>query len=414
MNFNMNLNPRNLIPRLNRRPALWEVAPNSRTLMGPGPSDVHPRVLAALAKPTIGHLDPEFQALMEEIKTSLRYVFQTRNSLTYPVSGPGSVGMETCFANLVEPGDKVIVAQNGAFGGRMRENVIRFGGTPVDVKFDWGQPVDPNAIEDALKANPDAKALAFVHAETSTGALSDAATLIGLAKKYDCLSIVDTVTSLGGTPVLVDEWGADAVYSGTQKCLSCPPGLSPVTFSDRVADVVRARKTPVASWFNDLNLVMQYWSGAGGRTYHHTAPINSLYGLYESLVMLEEEGLEVSWARHRLMHEALVAGFEAMGLSMHVAKDHRLPMLNTVKIPEWADDKAVRAELLSRYGLEIGAGIGALGGKVWRIGLMGQSACVKNVLLCLEALEHVLAPYSSEVVLNKAADAALKVLSFKA
>jgi alanine-glyoxylate transaminase/serine-glyoxylate transaminase/serine-pyruvate transaminase len=414
MNINMNLHPKSLIPRVNRRPALWEVAPSSRTLMGPGPSDVHPRVLAALAKPTIGHLDPEFQALMEEIKTSLRYVFQTRNSLTYPVSGPGSVGMETCFANLVEPGDKVVVAQNGSFGGRMRENVVRFGGTAVDVKFDWGRPVDPNAIEDALKANPDAKALAFVHAETSTGALSDAEALIGLARKHDCLSIVDTVTSLGGVPVLVDEWGADAVYSGTQKCLSCPPGLSPVTFSDRAAEVVRARKTPVASWFNDLNLVMQYWSGQGGRTYHHTAPVNALFGLYESLVMLEEEGLEVSWARHRLMHEALVAGVEAMGLSMHVAKEYRLPMLNTVKIPDWVDDKTVRSELLARYGLEIGAGIGALAGKVWRIGLMGQSATVKNVLLCLEALEHVLAPQSDEVVLNVAADAALKVLSYKA
>ncbi len=407
----MNINPKNLIPRVNHRPALWEVAPSARTLMGPGPSDVHARVLAAMAKPTIGHLDPEFQALMEEIKTSLRYVFQTRNSLTYPVSGPGSVGMETCFANLVEPGDKVLVAQNGSFGGRMRENVVRFGGTPIDVKFDWGQAVDPNAVEDALKANPGVKAVAFVHAETSTGALSDAETLIAIARKHGALSIMDTVTGLGGVPVLVDEWGADAVYSGTQKCLSCPPGLSPVTFSERAAAVVRSRKTPVASWFNDLNLVMQYWSGAGGRTYHHTAPVNALYGLYESLLMLEQEGLEVSWARHRRMHEALVAGLEAMGLEMHVAKEHRLPQLNTVKIPEWADDKAVRADLLSRYGLEIGAGIGALAGKVWRIGLMGQSANVKNVLLCLTALEDILATQNSAITRDKASAAALKALA---
>jgi alanine-glyoxylate transaminase / serine-glyoxylate transaminase / serine-pyruvate transaminase len=411
MNMNMNINAKGLIPRVNRRPPLWEVAPSSRILMGPGPSDVHPRVLAALAKPTIGHLDPEFQALMEEIKTSLRYVFQTRNSLTYPVSGPGSVGMETCFANLVEPGDKVVVAQNGSFGGRMRENVVRFGGTSIDVKFDWGKPVDPNAIEDALKANPGVKVLAFVHAETSTGALSDAETLIGLARKYDCLSIVDAVTSLGGMPLMVDEWGADAVYSGTQKCLSCPPGLSPVTFSDRAAEVAKTRKTPVASWFNDLNLVMQYWSGAGGRTYHHTAPVNALYGLYESLVMLEEEGLEHSWARHTLMHQAFVAGLEAMGLEMHVAKEYRLPSLNAVRIPEWADDKTVRAQLLSRYGLEIGAGIGALGGKVWRIGLMGQSATVKNILLCLKGLEDVLAPYSKTIIRNKATDTALHALA---
>jgi alanine-glyoxylate transaminase / serine-glyoxylate transaminase / serine-pyruvate transaminase len=409
----MNINPKNLIPRVNRRPALWEIAPSSRTLMGPGPSDVHARVLAAMAKPTIGHLDPEFQALMEEIKTSLRYVFQTRNSLTYPVSAPGSVGMETCFANLVEPGDKVVVAQNGAFGGRMRENVVRFGGVPIDVKFDWGQPVDPNAIEDALKANPGVKAVAFVHAETSTGVLSDAEALCALAHQHGALSIVDTVTSLGGVPVLVDEWGADAVYSGTQKCLSCPPGLSPVTFSERAADVVRSRKTQVASWFNDLNLVMQYWSGEGGRTYHHTAPVNALYGLYESLVMIEDEGLEVSWARHRLMHEALVAGLEAMGLEMHVAPAYRLPQLNTVKIPEWADDKAVREALLSRYDLEIGAGIGALAGKVWRIGLMGQSASAKNVLLCLDALEDVLSSQSDAITRNKAASAALNVLARK-
>ena len=414
MNINMNIDTKSLIPRVNRRPALWEVAPSSRTLMGPGPSDVHPRVLAALAKPTIGHLDPEFQALMEEIKTSLRYVFQTRNALTYPVSGPGSVGMECCFTNLVEPGDKVVVAQNGSFGGRMRENVIRFGGTPIDVKFEWGKPVDPNAIEDVLKANRDAKALAFVHAETSTGALSDGAALVGLAQQYDCLSIMDAVTSLGGMPVLVDEWGVDAVYSGTQKCLSCPPGLSPVTFSDRAMEVVKARKTPVASWFNDLALVMQYWSGEGGRTYHHTAPINALYGLYESLVMLEEEGLDHSWARHKLMHQAFVAGLEAMGLEMHVAKEHRLPSLNTVRIPEWADDKTVRAQLLSRYGLEIGAGIGALAGKVWRIGLMGQSATVKNILLCLKALEDILGAQNKAIIRNKAIDRALGVLAGKA
>ena len=397
--------------RRNHSPGLWELIPNGRTLMGPGPSDVHPRVLAALSKPTVGHLDPGFQALMEAIKSSLRWVFQTDNALTYPVSAPGSAGMETCFANLVEPGDKVIIAQNGTFGGRMRQNVIRFGGTPIDVQSDWGHPVDPDAIEAALKANPDAKLVAFVHAETSTGVLSDAKAICAVARKYGVLTIMDTVTGLGGVPVLVDEWGADAVYSGTQKCLSCPPGLSPVTFSDRVADVVKARKTPVASWFLDLNLVMEYWSGEGGRTYHHTAPVNALYGLYESLLILEEEGLEASWARHKHMHRALVAGVEAMGLTMPVAKEHRLPQLNLIQIPGGVNDGAVRKALLERHNLEIGAGLSAFAGKAWRIGLMGQSATTSHVLKFLTALEDVLTLQGGKIAHGVAVPAAIAVFN---
>ena len=261
--------------------------------MGPGPSDVPPRVLAALARPTIGHLDPAFVGMMDELKGLLRYAFQTENELTFPLSAPGSVGMESCFVNLVSPGDKVIVCINGVFGQRMAENVRRIGGVPVIVEDPWGDAVDPAKVEDTFRAHPDAAALAFVHAETSTGALSDAATLAAIARRFGALTIMDCVTSLAGVPVLLDEWGIDAAYSGSQKCLSCTPGLSPVSFSAAAVQRIRSRKTPCQSWFQDLSLVLGYWSGAK-RTYHHTAPVNPLYGLHESLVLLAEEGLETS------------------------------------------------------------------------------------------------------------------------
>ncbi len=364
--------------------------PPLRTLMGPGPSDVHPRVLAAIAKPTIGHLDPAFQDLMEDIKSGLRYAFQTENSLTFPVSAPGSAGMEACFVNLVEPGDKVIIAQNGVFGVRMKENVVRCGGTAIVVEHDWGTAIDLQRVEGALKESPDTKVLAFVHAETSTGVLSDAQALCALAQQHDCLSIVDAVTSLGGVNVEVDSWGADAVYSGTQKCLSCPPGISPVTFSDRAAETVRNRTHPVGSWFLDLNLVMAYWGGDGGRTYHHTAPVNAMYGLHEALLMLQEEGLKLAHNRHSGIQKAFVSGIEAMGLTPLVDVDNRLPPLTTVCVPDGIDEAATRAHLLKTYNLEIGAGLGPLAGKVWRIGLMGHSARMENVLLCLTALEDAL------------------------
>ena len=365
--------------------------PPVRTLMGPGPSDVSPRVLEALSRPTIGHLDPAFVGMMDELKGLLRTVFCTENELTMPVSAPGSAGMETCFANMVEPGEKVIICQNGVFGGRMKENVERCGGIAVMVQDDWGTAVDPQKLEASLKQNTDAKIVAFVHAETSTGALSDAKTLCEIAHKYDCLTIVDAVTSLAGVPLLVDEWGIDAIYSGTQKCLSCTPGLSPVSFNDQAVEKIRNRKSKVQSWFLDLNLVMAYWGGGGGaRAYHHTAPINALYGLHESLVMLEEEGLENSWQRHSYHHHALRAGIEAMGLGFVVPEGDRLPQLNAVTIPEGVVDADVRKQLLADYDLEIGAGLGDLAGKVWRIGLMGFACNKKNVLFCLGALDAVL------------------------
>jgi alanine-glyoxylate transaminase/serine-glyoxylate transaminase/serine-pyruvate transaminase len=364
--------------------------PPQRILMGPGPSDVSPRVLGALGRPTIGHLDPLFITMMDEIKALLQYTFQTENRLTLPVSAPGSAGMETCFVNLLEPGDKAIVCRNGVFGDRMRENVERCGATPVMVDDEWGSAISLEKVEQALQANPDAKVLAFVHAETSTGAQSDAQALAKLARRYDCLTIADTVTSLGGTPVRVDDWGLDAVYSGTQKCLSCTPGLSPVTFSERAIEAIRARKSKVQSWFLDLNLVMGYWGGGAKRAYHHTAPINALYGLHEALLILKEEGLENAWARHRRLHLALRAGLEQMGVEFVVPEADRLPQLNAVTIPEGVDDAALRSALLNDYGLELGAGLGAMAGKVWRVGLMGHSATEKNVLCCLSALDNTL------------------------
>jgi alanine-glyoxylate transaminase/serine-glyoxylate transaminase/serine-pyruvate transaminase len=383
--------------------------PPVRTLMGPGPSDVNPRILEAMSRPTIGHLDPVFVSMMDEIKELLRYAFQTDHELTMPVSAPGSAGMETCFVNLVEPGDKVVVCQNGVFGGRMKENVERCGATAVMVEDDWGSAVDPDKVEDTLKANPDAKVLAFVHAETSTGAISDARTLAGIAHNHDCLVIADTVTSLGGSPLKVSEWGLDAVYSGTQKCLSCTPGLSPVTFSERAVEAVKTRKTPVQSWFMDLNLVLGYWGGGGKRAYHHTAPINALYGLHEALVILREEGIENAWQRHRSHHLALRAGIEAMGLSFVVEESARLPQLNAVSIPEGIDDAAVRSQLLNQYNLEIGAGLGPMAGKIWRIGLMGYASSRKNVLVCLGALDAVLSQKAAPIKTGVAVEAAMQV-----
>ncbi len=384
--------------------------PPVRTLMGPGPSDVHPRVLEALSRPTIGHLDPAFIKMMDELKELLQYAFQTENALTMPVSAPGSAGMETCFANLVEPGDKVIVCQNGVFGGRMQENVERCGGTPVMVEDAWGEAIDAGKLEEALKTHTDARIVAMVHAETSTGAQSDVQALVKLAHAHDCLTIVDTVTSLGGTPVKVDAWEIDAIYSGSQKCLSCTPGLSPVSFNERALEKVRNRQTKVQSWFMDLNLVMGYWGEGAKRAYHHTAPINALYSLHEALLILREEGLESAWDRHYNNHLALKAGLEVMGLTFIVKEADRLPQLNAVTIPAGVDDAAVRSRLLNEYNLEIGAGLGALAGKVWRIGLMGHSSRAENILLCIGALESVLGEMGADIKLGVALPAMQKVL----
>jgi len=385
--------------------------PTVRTLMGPGPSDVNPRVLTAMARPTIGHLDPEFIRLMDEIKGMLQYAFQTKNELTIPISAPGSAGMETCFVNLIEPGDKVIVCQNGVFGGRMTENVKRSGGEAVIVEQAWGRAVDPARLEDALKLHPDAKIVAFVHAETSTGVQSDALALCKLAQAYDCLTIVDCVTSLAGIEVALDAWGVDAAYSGTQKCLSCAPGLSPISMSQRAVDVIKARKTPVVSWFLDLNLVMGYWGEGKTRAYHHTAPVNALYGLHEALLVLTQEGLATSWDRHMRNHNALKAGLEAMGLTFVVPEAERLPQLNLVSIPDGVDEASIRKQLLSQYDLEIGAGLGSLAGKVWRIGLMGYGSNPKNVLLCVNAMEAVLSQYNAHINKGVATSAVQAVYS---
>ncbi len=358
-----------------------------RTLMGPGPSDVYPQVLAAMARPTIGHLDPAFVGFMDELNELLRYAFQTENIVTLPVSAPGSAGMECCLVNLLEPGDKIIIASNGVFGGRMLEIARRCGAKPVAVEFEWGTPVDPGKVEEVLKAHPDAVALAFVHSETSTGVRSDAETLCKLARHYDCLSIVDTVTSLGGIELRVDDWGIDAIYSGTQKCLSAPPGLSPVSYNDAAMAKVKSRKTPPQSWFLDMNLLTGYWGPGAKRAYHHTAPINSLYALDEALRILKREGLESAWGRHAENHRKLRDGLEAMSLEFYVDAEYRLPQLNAVKVPDGVDEAGVRSMLLNDFNLEIGAGLGPLAGKIWRIGLMGASSTGKHVELCLDALK---------------------------
>jgi alanine-glyoxylate transaminase/serine-glyoxylate transaminase/serine-pyruvate transaminase len=363
-------------------------------------------VLEALAQPTIGHLDPEFIRLMDEVKTLLQYAFKTKNSMTFPVSAPGSAGMECALVNLVEPGEKVIVAVNGVFGGRMKDIVGRCGGTPVVVEDAWGAPVDPNKIADALKANPDAKIVAFVQAETSTGAESDSATLAKLARDHGCLVVCDTVTALGGTPIHTDDWGLDAVYSGTQKCLSCVPGLSPVTFSDAALEKIKARKTKPVSWFLDISLLTGYWSGQNRRAYHHTAPINAIYALHEALTILKEEGLENAWARHRRHHEALKAGLETLGLEFVVEEPYRLPQLNAVSVPDGVDEAQVRTLLLNDHSLEIGAGLGSMAGKIWRIGLMGYSAREENVLKCVSAMESVFAKLGRSIDPGAAAAAA--------
>ncbi len=364
--------------------------PPKRILMGPGPSNVHPRVLESMARPTIGHLDPNFIHLMDEIKELLKYTFQTKNEVTFAVSGPGSVGMETCLVNLVEPGAKVLVCINGVFGARMKSIVERCGAESIVVNIPWGRAIDLQLFEETLQKNNGISVCCFVHSETSTGAKSDIKTLTEIAHKFNCLVIADTVTSLGGIPLLIDEWNIDASYSGSQKCLSCPPGLSPVTFNDRTVEFIKKRKTPVQSWFMDLNLILGYWGGNTKRAYHHTAPINSLYAFHESLVILKEEGIENSWKRHQINGKNLVSELEKIGLNPFVKEDERLPQLTSVSIPEEIDEAEVRKSLLNDYSIEIGAGLGELAGKVWRIGLMGYSSNEENINICVSALKNIL------------------------
>lgn len=357
-------------------------------LMGPGPSCVPPAVYQALARPTIGHLDPRFLALMEDIKSLLRQVMGTSNSLTLPISGTGSAGMETSFVNLVEGGDRVLVLSNGVFGQRMADVAGRLRAEVDALEFPWGSPVVPEAVRDRL-AGREYDIVAVVHAETSTGVCNPVAAIGELVRPTGALYLVDTVTSLGGVPVTMDAWGADVMYSGTQKCLSCPPGLSPVSFSPRAVAKLQTRATKVPNWYLDLTMIIKYWEGAS-RVYHHTAPINMLYGLYQALRCLVDEGLEHVFQRHRQAHDQLVAGLAEMGIAMLVDAPYRLPMLNAVKVPDGIQEAAVRKTLLEQYDIEIGAGLGPLAGKIWRIGLMGHTARPENVARVLDALRTAL------------------------
>ncbi len=362
--------------------------PPRRLLLGPGPSQVHPRVLAAMGQPLVGHLDPAFIALMEEVKRLLRLVFQTTNELTIPVSGTGSAGLETVLVNLVEPGDEVVVGVNGVFGTRLVEVAARAGATVIKAEAPWGEIVQDETLAAALARASRPKLVVLVHAETSTGVWQPLEEASRLAHARGALFVVDCVTSLGGCPVEIDRVGIDAAYSGTQKCLSCPPGLSPVTFGPAAVAALRARKSKVQSWYLDLTMLEQYWGAE--RVYHHTAPISMNYALYEALRLVVEEGLEERFRRHRLNHDALVAGIEALGLTMAVPAGYRLWMLNSVRIPDTVDDAAVRRALLEEEGIEIGGGLGPLKGKIWRIGLMGESSTEANVRRLLGALERLL------------------------
>jgi len=364
-----------------------DIDPGDRVLMGPGPSDVPARILQAMSAPCIGHLDPYFLLVMDETQQLLRFLFQTKNAMTIPVSGTGSAGMETCFVNLVEPGDEVAVCVNGVFGTRMSDIVNRIGGELIRVDNEWGRAVDPESVEKAIRGRQP-KIVAVVHAETSTGACTSLGDISRLAHDNGALFLVDCVTSLGGMEVALDRLEVDAAYSGTQKCISCPPGLSPVSFSAAAVAAIEQRKSPVASWYLDMSMVRDYWGS--DRKYHHTAPINMIYAFREALRIIAEEGLEARFNRHYLNHRALVAGLEAMGLAMLVPEGERLPMLNAVRIPDEADDLKVRKTLLKDFGLEIGGGLGEFAGKIWRVGLMGHSSNRSNVFLFLSALETVL------------------------
>jgi alanine-glyoxylate transaminase/serine-glyoxylate transaminase/serine-pyruvate transaminase len=364
--------------------------PINRILMGPGPSNVHPKVLKALSKPALGHLDPQFIELMDEIKDILRYTFKTENDATFVLSGPGSLGMEACLINLVQPGDKVVVCVGGYFANRMTQIVEKIGGKVVVVKETWGRAIDPNKLEYALKQNPDSKVVAFVHAETSTGALSDIKTLSEIVHKYNALVIADTVTSLGAVEVQIDKWEIDAAYSCSQKGLSCVAGMSPITFSQRAVDHIKNRKIPVQSWFNDLNLLLSYWSGPGKRVYHHTAPSNQFYGLHEALLLLKEEGIENSWSRHKENSLKLISRLKELGLEPLVPENERIPNLLTIKVPDGVDEAQVRMDLLNKHNLEIGVGLGELAGKVWRIGLMGYNSNERMIDYFIKSLKEVL------------------------
>ena len=358
-----------------------------RELFGPGPTNVPDSILQALSLPTIGHLDPEFLRIMDETSERLRYCMQTQNALTFVLSAPGSIGMETGLVNLLEPGDKIVICINGVFGGRMRDICERIGADVISIENDWGTPVDPDELERTLNDHDDVAVVAFVHAETSTGVRSDARRIAEVAKKYGCLVMSDCVTSLSGVELRVDDWGLDVVYSGSQKCLSCVPGLSPITFSQQAVERIKQRKTRAQSWFCDISLLMSYYeSGEKTRAYHHTAPVNSLYAMHEALRLVEEETLEARWARHAAAASRLYSRLEAAGLELIVDAEHRLAPLTLVRIPDGIDDAAVRRQLLDAQNIELGGGLGKFAGKAWRIGLMGQNATAERADFVVDAL----------------------------
>ena len=364
------------------------IDPPLRTLLGPGPSEVHPSVYAALARPTVGHLDPYYLRIMNELQGMLRQVFRTENAMTMAISGTGSAGMEATVVNLIEPGDAMLVCVNGVFGGRMADVAGRAGAEVARIERPWGEVFSPDELKLAL-ATSKPKVVGIVMAETSTGAWQPIEEISRIVHEAGALLLVDAVTALGGVPVEVDAWEIDAIYSGTQKCLSCPPGLAPVSFSSRAMEAISRRRTKVQSWYLDVSLLGSYWGQE--RVYHHTAPINMTYALHEALRLVLEEGLEACFARHRRNHLALKAGLGAIGISYASQEGHQLPMLNAVRIPDGVDDKALRKELLERFGIEIGGGLGVYAGKVWRIGLMGHASRQKNVLAVVAAIEQLFA-----------------------
>ena len=384
------------------------IAAPTRILLGPGPSAVHPRVLQALATPLLGHLDPVFIDMMEETKRLLRATFRTANRLTLPISATGSAGMEACLVNLLEPGDTAIIGVNGVFGTRMADIVRRCGATAVTVEAEWGRIVEPAAIAAALRQAPQAKLVALVQAETSTGVWQPLEEIGRTVRDAGLLFVVDAVTSLGGCPLLIDEWLVDACYSGTQKCLSCPPGLAPLTFGPRAVEALHRRRTPVQSWYLDLTMIEKYWGEE--RLYHHTAPISMNYALLEALRLVDEEGLEARWARHRRHYDAVKAGLATLGLTLASQEDHQLWMLHAVRIPDSVDDAALRRSLLDEFGIEIGGGLGPMKGKVWRIGLMGESSSAANVLLLLSALERLLPRFGHSIEVGSGVAAAARHL----
>ena len=362
--------------------------PPPRILMGPGPSDAHPRVLKAMATPLIGHLDPEFIRIMDEVKEIVRETLITQNQLTFVVSGPGSAGMETCLVNLLEPGEECIICINGVFGGRMADIAERCGAKVFKVETEWGKVTETDQVRKALEQCKRPKLVAIVHAETSTGALQPLEEISKLVHDAGALLVVDAVTSYCGAPLKMDEWKIDALYSGSQKCLSAPPGLSPVSFSDAAVKALEKRKTKVQSWFLDLTMVKNYWEGSK-RAYHHTAPVSSIFALHESLNLVLEEGLEKRWARHKLVHEYLCNQLEELGFRFVVEQKYRLPNLNAVYLPAGVDEAKWRAELLNKFNIEVGGGLGAFAGRIWRVGIMGESCTMNHVNMLVGAVRQL-------------------------